>query len=141
MSQLPKRKPKAPERFQVMEKRSFSADYQKKKENVNSLQKQMYQLNYKEATKAMAEIDEKKHEDKKQKVGKTKSGEKKSGGKYSNKENQKKEEKEEKFAMRTQKIKENQKIYREKAKEKLEEKKKKEKIYLDNYRKMKKNRK
>ena len=43
--------------------------------------------------------------------------------------------------MRTQKIKENQRIYREKAKEKLEEKKKKGKIYLANYRKMKANRK
>ena len=43
--------------------------------------------------------------------------------------------------MRMQRIKEYQKNFREKAKQDLEEKKKKDKIYLANYREMKKNRK
>ena len=145
MSQLPKRKAKAPERFQVMEKGSFSVDYQKKKEFDDLLQKKMYQVNYKEATKAMAELDDQTHENKTQKAEKEKSkkektAKKKSGEKNSNKENQSIEEKQEKSAMRTQRIKDYQKNFREKAKQNLEEKKKKDKIYLENYRKMKKNR-
>ena len=148
MSQLPKRKAKAPERFQVMEKGSFSVDYQNKKESDDLLQRKMYQANYKEATKAMAELDDQTDENKKQKAGKEKykkkqTAKKESGKKSSNKENQRKsiEEKKEKLAMRTQRIKEYQKNFREKAKQDLQEKKKKDKIYLANYKKMKKNRK
>ena len=118
MSQLLKRKSKAPERFEVMEKGSFSVDYQKKKYKDESLQKMMYQDNYKEATKAMAELDDKK-EVKVQKAGKqirkAKSDKKITGGKDSNTENQKDKEKDQKLAMRTQNLKEYQKNYREKA--------------------------
>ena len=88
MSQLPKRKSKAPERFEVMENRSFSVDYQVKKNKDESLQKKMYQVNYREATKAMAELDEKKDEEKGQKAGKNKIGKK-----DTNKENHKAKEK------------------------------------------------